>query len=876
VRSRASPHLTLGSVWLVSLRSGRSTKRTSLGLLCWNAGDWTKNYALFCIYVILLMGISIPIFSLFLFKLGCIMTLEGQQIGRYRLVRLLGSGGMGDVYLAEDARIEQQVAIKVIRAELSPYSEGRADEQAARLFRREARAISKLDHPNILPLFDFGEEQVGDTTIMYLVMPFRQEGSLASWVRHHENGTLLSPHKVAHFLQQAAVALQHAHSREVIHQDVKPSNFLLRYREDSQDLPDLLLADFGIARFMTATSSASQSIRGTPSYMAPEQWEGEAVYGTDQYALAVMAYELLTGRLPFQGGPGKMMYQHINVKPQPPSSLNAHLSKDIDSVILHALAKQPEQRFASITGFANAFQQATQGIQSGQVMSPATNLETLERTVLPIVISGVDLFAPTKPRSNTQPMGSDSETYVKPVDTPIPLTFTPPTPFHKIAALVENGTPVATTGARLRTTKHRPWLMVTFILLALALVGGGIVYALPMFLRNGSGKNITGATPSGNTPGTNTTANATVSGTSPGGIGTATSAIVTITPATRNLSNTFSITATPNPSQQQAGTRLLSTTTQSQAQTVNATGTQTTSGTQAYGILTFYNSTNPPVTFNVGTIFPNDQTPNIQMMLDQTVTVPGPNRNNDGIATASAHVVQVGSLGNVPADMLGLKNQGFYHLINNTMQIFNNSDFTGGQDPQTYTVVQQSDINGSANLLENANAPNPQQLIQPLVQPNELLIGTPQCKPNITSDHNAGDKASSVTVTLSFTCTGNVYDQNGAQSLAVQLLENQAKTDPGNGYALKGNVSTNIISATLTNASQGTVSVQVSATGTWVYQFSAALQQQLAQLIAGKSEQAAQTLLGGEPGVSNATIQLQGSDSSILPTDPGKISITIQ
>src|SRR5579863_245910 len=102
------------------------------------------------------------------------MSLEGQQIDRYRIVRLLGSGGMGDVYLAEDARIEQQVAIKVIRAEVSVQ----ANQEAARLFQREAKAIAKLDHPYILPLYDYGEEQIGNMTIIYLVMPYRQEGSL--------------------------------------------------------------------------------------------------------------------------------------------------------------------------------------------------------------------------------------------------------------------------------------------------------------------------------------------------------------------------------------------------------------------------------------------------------------------------------------------------------------------------------------------------------------------------------------------------------------------------------------------------------------------------------------------------------------------------
>ena len=291
------------------------------------------------------------------------MSLEGQQLGRYRILRLLGSGGMGDVYLAEDARIEQQVAIKVIRAEVSPYPDAQASQGAARLFQREAKAIVKLDHPHILPLYDYGEERLGNTTLIYLVMPYRQEGSLSDWLKLRGQAGLLAPQEIAHLVGQAASALQHAHDRQIIHQDVKPSNFLLRHRQETPTRPDLLLADFGIARFATATASASQSIRGTPTYMAPEQWEGHPVPATDQYALAVMAYELLTGRPPFQGAPGPLMYQHLMTSPPPPSSVNPRLSGELDAVLLHALAKRPEQRFASMTAFATAFQQAVQHIK---------------------------------------------------------------------------------------------------------------------------------------------------------------------------------------------------------------------------------------------------------------------------------------------------------------------------------------------------------------------------------------------------------------------------------------------------------------------------------------------------------------------------------
>jgi WD40 repeat protein len=320
------------------------------------------------------------------------MSLEGQQIDRYRILRLLGSGGMGDVYLAEDARIEQQVAIKVIRAEVSPYPNNEASQEAARLFQREAKAIAKLDHPHILPLFAYGEQCLGNLTVIYLVMPYRKEGSLADWLRQRGQTGFLSPQDVAHMVGQAADALQHAHDRQIIHQDVKPSNFLLRHRQGTPTRPDLLLADFGIARLSTATSNASQSIRGTPTSMAPEQWEGHPVPATDQYALAVMAYELLTGRPPFQGAPGPLMYQHLMAPVPPPSSVNPHLSGQIDAVLLHALAKGQEQRFASMTAFATAFQQAVQSMQEDNAPTsmatappPASSLDI--RAVLAISIT---------------------------------------------------------------------------------------------------------------------------------------------------------------------------------------------------------------------------------------------------------------------------------------------------------------------------------------------------------------------------------------------------------------------------------------------------------------------------------------------------------
>jgi len=286
------------------------------------------------------------------------MAVEELQDGRYRFMRSLGSGGMGEVYLMQDERINRQVAIKVIRSEGASHPESTAAREAARLFQREAKAIAALEHPNILPLYDFGEENRDGLTVTYMVMPFCTEGSLASWLRQRSSATPLSLQDVAHLVEEAADALQYAHDQNVMHLDVKSSNFLLRTNKRNPNQPTLLLADFGIARSSATVASSSRTIRGTPSSMAPEQWSSNPVPATDQYALAIMAYEMLVGRTPFVGSMEQVMYQHFSAQPLSPGTYNPQLPPAIDAVILRALAKQPQDRFLSISDFATAFEQA--------------------------------------------------------------------------------------------------------------------------------------------------------------------------------------------------------------------------------------------------------------------------------------------------------------------------------------------------------------------------------------------------------------------------------------------------------------------------------------------------------------------------------------
>src|SRR6266568_4097013 len=319
-------------------------------------------------------------------------TLVGTSLGGYTLIRLLGSGGMGAVYLAADSTIGQQVAIKIVRTDAADYPDIASAIRAAERFKQEARAVASLDHLHILPLYRYSEEQTDNGQRAYMVMQYRPEGSLWDWIRQRASQALsglpgISPspspgtggHKgphsaphhsrpygvVAHawpldvyetseYLRQAASALQYAHDRGIIHRDIKPANFLLRF-EEGQPV-HLLLSDFGLAKFF-ASSSATSHIFGTPIYMAPEQFDGEAGPESDQYALAIMIYYLLTGHPPFEGDPMRLMHQHLFTEPPLPRGFNPALPEGVEAALLQALSKKPSERHPSIAAFANAFAQ---------------------------------------------------------------------------------------------------------------------------------------------------------------------------------------------------------------------------------------------------------------------------------------------------------------------------------------------------------------------------------------------------------------------------------------------------------------------------------------------------------------------------------------
>lgn len=298
-------------------------------------------------------------------------------------MKLLGAGGMGSVYLATDSTVGQQVAVKLIRTELDGYADSAAAQLALERFRQEARAVAGLDHLHILQLNRYGEEQTAQGPRAYMIMQYRPEGSLWDWLRRRADfarGQLqpspaelssglpmnwpLSLDEASDYLQQAASALQYAHDRNIVHRDIKPANFLLRF-DLHEKRAHLLLGDFGLAKVFTGSSS-TQTILGTPTYMAPEQFEGAARPESDQYALAVMIYYLLAGRPPFEGDPMQLMRQHLTSPVPSITAINPEVPQLIHTVLARAMAKQPEQRYPSITVFAETFAAAVKQVQSGQ------------------------------------------------------------------------------------------------------------------------------------------------------------------------------------------------------------------------------------------------------------------------------------------------------------------------------------------------------------------------------------------------------------------------------------------------------------------------------------------------------------------------------
>jgi len=264
-----------------------------------------------------------------------------ESLGKYRITEVLGEGAMGVVYKGFDPGIQRVVALKTVRRQLMESSEFGAT-MAAR-FRNEAQAAGRLSHPGIVSVFDFGDE--GD--VAYIAMEYVEGASLERYIA---NKVRFTDEDIVSVIVQLLDALEHAHGQGVWHRDIKPANILMTRAGR------LKVADFGIARIEAANLTQVNTMIGTPSYMAPEQFlGGEIDRRVDIYGTGVLLYQLLVGRPPFVGTPEALMYQVVHEAPVLPSAVPGYQrSASFDSVLATALAKDPKLRFPTAAAFKQA------------------------------------------------------------------------------------------------------------------------------------------------------------------------------------------------------------------------------------------------------------------------------------------------------------------------------------------------------------------------------------------------------------------------------------------------------------------------------------------------------------------------------------------
>ncbi len=293
----------------------------------------------------------------------------GKQLGKYEIQNEIGRGGMGAVYQAYDPLLDRRVAIKVLAPHLV-WEPGFVER-----FLREARAAARLKHSSIVTIYDVGhaEQTTSGGSWYYIVMEYLDGQTLAQYIRRRG---ALHPEEAITILRPLADALDYAHQQGLIHRDIKPGNIIV------SDSGQPTLTDFGIARAAQETRlTTAGTIMGTPEYMSPEQaWGEEVDYHTDHYSLAVVAYEMLSGQVPFSGTtPHAVLYKQIHEPPPPIRQRCPGLPDGVETVLARALAKEPGMRYATVGAFVDALDQAlTKGVVAGRTtVAPPAEAPTM-------------------------------------------------------------------------------------------------------------------------------------------------------------------------------------------------------------------------------------------------------------------------------------------------------------------------------------------------------------------------------------------------------------------------------------------------------------------------------------------------------------------
>ncbi len=314
------------------------------------------------------------------------------KLGRYEIAAEIGHGAMGTVYKAHDPLIERTVALKTIRLDLSHQAHQAFEER----FYREAKSAGRLNHPNIVTIYDVGETDGS----AYIAMEYLEGESLDMLLDNHIR---LSIERIAHITLQIANGLAYAHQHGIIHRDIKPANIILM-----RSGRIVKITDFGIAQIPTSEKTGDGTLLGSPRYMSPEQVQSKVVDGrSDVFSLGIVLYEMLTGHPPFTGDDlSTILYNIMNFEPAPPSSINEGVPEPFDRIVMRALSKRPAERYQSARDLA-ADLRALRGVTPAEVQpinpaadSPAVLLErtrqvdkAMLRTLLSMISLGIAMVA---------------------------------------------------------------------------------------------------------------------------------------------------------------------------------------------------------------------------------------------------------------------------------------------------------------------------------------------------------------------------------------------------------------------------------------------------------------------------------------------------